>query len=161
MISTQYTAAGVIDAVRLELENSTTDVCSAFDEGFAKGAEWALANVEDRMKRADDLFRVMCDELTVVKELRAKLAAMKDRNAVLRKDGEDLCTLLAKIRDKLAAAEAQKDDQLRLVAEVRAEVCELLSCHIDTPNLGRDALRRLRDFIDQRRAALAQEQANV
>ena len=65
------------------------------------------------------------------------------------------------LRAKLAAVEAQKDDQLRLVAALRAEICELLSCHIDTPNLGRDALRRLRDFIDQRRAALAQkEQAN-
>jgi hypothetical protein len=73
MTTTQYTAAGVIDAVRLELQNSTS-ADSAFEDGFAKGAKWALANVEGRMKRADDLFRIMCDELTVIKELRAKLA---------------------------------------------------------------------------------------
>jgi hypothetical protein len=35
-----------------------------------------------------------------------------------------------------------------LVSAVRSEICNLLSGHIDTPNLGRDALRRLRDFID-------------
>lgn len=119
-MNTQYTAAGVIDAVRLELQNSTSDADSAFEDGFSKGAKWALANVEGRMRReashealmefafpisaADDLFRVMCDELTVMKELRAKLAAAEEeRNTCLTDTHDTIADLRARIKDLKAA----------------------------------------------------------
>ena len=34
------------------------------------------------------------------------------------------------------------------IASIRNEASDLLSCHIETPNLAKDALRRMRSFID-------------
>jgi hypothetical protein len=35
-----------------------------------------------------------------------------------------------------------------VLASIRREASDLLSCHIETPNLAKDALRRMRAFID-------------
>jgi hypothetical protein len=84
-------------------------------------------------------------------------------------EGERLLTGIAVAeRDewkKMCVAERERREKAEeTVSLIREEVCGLLSCHIETPNLARDALRRTRDFIDERRAALsspAQQKENT
>jgi hypothetical protein len=146
MTSTRYTAASVIDAVRLELQNSTHEVGSAFDEGFAKGAEWALANVAGRMKRADDLFRVMCDELTVIKGLRVKLTAAEARV----KKALALCSSAEQSADDL--------DCRRVFLETKIAAWIDMTANCAGVPQKPDSLPQM--LLHEFRAALAQEKAN-
>jgi hypothetical protein len=53
-------------------------------------------------------------------------------------------------------AEIAKSDAMKAaIAEIRREASDLLNCHIETPNLARDAIRRLRAFIDEKLTAQA------
>lgn len=58
-VNTTYSAAGLVDAVRRELQ-SAPGMPGTFDDG----AKWALGNIEGRAARADRLHAVINEDRT-------------------------------------------------------------------------------------------------
>lgn len=59
MTNTTYSVAGLVDAVRRELQNAP-GMPGTFDDG----AKWALSNIEGRASRADRLHAVINEDKT-------------------------------------------------------------------------------------------------
>ena len=59
--------------------------------------------------------------------------------------------------DEVVKLRAENNALREAITSIRDEASTLLSCHIETPNLARDALRRMRVFIDEQVSAINKE----
>ncbi len=87
-VNTVYSAAGLVDAVRRELENAP-----GMSGSFDQGAKWALDNIESRASRADQLHALINED---------KTSALRDLENELREQASGSQDgYLLKVADKL------------------------------------------------------------
>jgi|SRR5581483_4201507 len=68
-VNTAYSTAGLVDAVRRELQHAPS-----MPGTFEQGAKWALDNIEGRAARADRLYAVINDDKTsALRELESEV----------------------------------------------------------------------------------------
>lgn len=106
---------------------------------------------------AKDLYDTGINHGILQASLKLEAAGFEESYCEAADEIESLRQQLAQERERREKAEALLPEERKAIIR---KISDLLNCHIDTPNLGRDALLRLRAFV-QDRAALGSKEGDI